>query len=215
MKQLSMLCAAALVLFTGATASAQISATLWSVPFATANDVPTAGNVPGPGAVEWATFNATGFNFVENGGNFDINTFINSGGGISNLTYLNGVNPNANGSLDNVLIQFTGTALFTNGQSFTVTHDDGVQMYVDGVNLLSDPSSTSATTTPFTYTGTTGDFSFDFIYANSFCCGSDFVTTLVTSTTVVGTTPEPSSIALLGTGMLTVAGVVRRRMRKS
>lgn len=190
---------------------AQISGTAWSVPAATANDVPTAGNVPGPNATEWATFNANSIMFTgDPAGDYSLGGFLNSFGAASNIAYING--GTASSSLDDVLFEFTGSASFVNGQTFNVYHDDGVQLYVDGVNYLSAPSTTSPITTPYTYTGPTGTFDFDFIYANGPCCQADFQTNLVTSTTVVGAapTPEPSAFLLLGTGAAGLFGMRRK-----
>src|ERR1700685_2921131 len=137
--------------FAATMAHAQISGTAWSVPASTAENVPTAGSVPGPGATAWATFNADELKFTgDPSGDYSLGGFLNSFGAASDITYLNGGAPGS--SLTNVLFQFTGEASFVNGQTFNVYHDDGVQLYVDGVNYLSAPSATSPITTPYTYT---------------------------------------------------------------
>ena len=133
---------------------------------------------------------------------------MNSFGAASGISYMNGYSATSN--LTNTLFEFTGTAYFVNGQTFNVYHDDGVNLYVDGVNVLSQPNTTSPITTPYTYTGATGNHSFDFIYANGPPSQADFQTNLVTATTVAAT-PEPSSFALLGTGVLGALGALRRR----
>lgn len=190
---------------------AQISGTAWGVPASTADNVPTAGNVPGPNATEWATFNASSIMFTgDPSGDYSLGGFLNSFGAASNIAYMNGGAPSS--TLTNVLFEFTGAASFVSGETFNVYHDDGVQLYVDGVNYLSSPSATSPITTPYTYTGPTGTFDFDFIYANGPCCMADFQTNLVTSTTVVGgaPTPEPSALLLLGTAVAGVLGMRRK-----
>ncbi|WP_419804198.1 PEP-CTERM sorting domain-containing protein [Terriglobus sp.] len=184
-----------------------IQAIAYNVPGSTAYNVPTLGNTPGQGATVEATFTASAINFSGDS-NYSLGGFLNSFGAASNITYMNGYS--ATSSLTNTLFEFTGTAYFVNGQTFNVYHDDGVNLYVDGVNVLSQPNTTSPITTPYTYNGATGNHSFDFIYANGPPTQADFQTNLVTATTVAAT-PEPSSFALLGTGVLGALGILRRR----
>ena len=72
-------------------------------------------------------------------------------------------------AMDPTLWQFTGTAHFTAGEKFSFKHDDGVTMIVNGVTQVSQAGPTSPTTTTATYSGATGNFSFDIVYAE--CCG--------------------------------------------
>lgn len=200
----------ALVALAGSQAKAEpISAIMWSVPASTADNVPTLGNTPGTGATEWGTFSASSIHFSGDS-NYSLGGFLNSFGAASNIVYMNGAS--AASSLTDVLFEFTGTAFFTNGQIFNVEHDDGVNLYVNGVSVLSDPNTTSPITTPFTYTGPTGDFSFDFIYANGPPTQADFTTNLVTSQTLQPV-PEPSTIALLLTGSTALWSIRRRTAR--
>jgi hypothetical protein len=189
-----------------------ITGTAWSVPSATADNVPTTGNVPGPSAIEWATFMASSIDFSADD-SYSLGGFLNYAGAASNITYMNGAT--ASSDLTDVLFEFTGTATFTTGQTFNVYHDDGVQLYVNGVNYLSQPSVTSPITTPYTYTGPSGTFDFDFIYANGPPTQAEFQTNLVTTGTIVGSaTPEPSALLLFGTGILGILGL-RRKFRFS
>jgi hypothetical protein len=124
---------------------------------------------------------------------------------------LNGASASTN--LDNTEWEFTGSAYFTSGQSFSVVHDDGTNMYINGVAVLLAGGSTPPVTSTFTYTGPSGTFNFDFIYTE--CCGgtADYKTTLVPSAPATGT-PEPSSTLLLMAG-LSFCGVKVARRRKS
>jgi len=90
-----------------------------------------------------------------------------------------------------------------------VTHDDGLEFAVNGTDVISASGPTPPTMTTGTYTGATGNFSFEAVYGE--CCGAPavFETTLVPATV-----PEPSGIVLLGTAMLGVVFLLRRKAAK-
>jgi hypothetical protein len=205
--KISVLALAGLLSLPAAYASS-IQGVMWSVPASTADNVPTLGHVPGAGATELGTFTASEINFSGDS-DYSLGGFLNSFGAASNIVFMNGAT--ANSSLTDVLFEFTGSASFTNGQTFNVLHDDGVNLYVNGNLALGQPSATSPITTPFTYMGASGVFDFDFIYANGPPTHADFQTTLVTSGTITSTTPEPSSLLLWGVGLLALAVVTIRR----
>ncbi len=123
-----------------------INGTAWSVPAATADNTPVLGSTPGSGATELATFTANGINFSGDApGAYNIGGFLNSGGTASNITFMKGATATTN--LDNTEWVFTGSAFFTHDQTFTVEHDDGVNMYVNGSAVLLDGGPTAPVTT--------------------------------------------------------------------
>jgi hypothetical protein len=180
----------------------------WSVPSATANNVPTIGNAPGSGATLWGTLDASSIAFSSTGG-YSPGGFLNSLGAASNIIYQNGAT--AATSLTNILFEFKGTASFTNGQSFNVLHDDGVNLYVNNQLVLGAPNITGPITTPYTYTGPTGNF--DFIYANGPASQAEFRTNL-SQTLVDSGVLEPSALLLLAVGLAGILAV-RHPVKKS
>jgi len=112
--------------------------------------------------------------------------------------------------MDPHLLKFTGNVSVTNGQTFTVTHDDGMTLIIGATNLGFSPAPTSPVTTTATYTGPTGNFAFTLVYGE--CCGGPAVLQedLPCYTPPV---PEPPTLLLLGLG-LGVAGLGLRRRRK-
>jgi hypothetical protein len=143
-------------------------------------------------------------------GGYSLGAFLASSPGEITLT---GTAADLAQNLDSVaggtMIELTGTVSVVNGQTFTVSHDDGLQLMIDGLLVVNVPGPTAPAVTTVTYTGPTGTFAFDLVYGE--CCGAPAV--LATSLPLIGTTvPEPATLALLSAALIGF-GVARRRWR--
>jgi len=126
------------------------------------------------------------------------------------VTYLSGANQS---NINNDLFQFTGTTTLATG-TYTTSHDDGLILYLNGSAVINDPGLTAAVDTPFTVcasgcNATPGTYSFVLDYAELNGAPAQLTATLP----LTSPTPEPSSFILLGSGLLGVAGMLRRRMK--
>lgn len=194
---------------------------VYSVPNSTALDLnsinsnpslpPPASTYPGPGSNEIATFLANGINFT-GATDSTIAQFLNSGGTASNISYMNGVTTST--TVAATLFEFWGYTSFKNGTVYSLGHDDGAELYVNGLNVLNAPTAIGGTGN-YTYNGPTGTYLFEFVFANSSaCCNADFTTDLISSGPATGmyVSPEPSTLWLPVAGLSLLAlGWIRRR----
>ena len=106
-------------------------------------------------------------NAASNG--YTLGGFLASGGATILSVSTRNVPDPLDASLDNTVLEFTGTVTVTTGEPFQAGHDDGLQLMI-GSNLVIDaPGPTSFTATPATYNGPSGTFPFDLVYGE--CCG--------------------------------------------
>jgi hypothetical protein len=91
------------------------------------------------------------------------------------------------------------------GTVLSITHDDGISLYQGSTEVGSSVSGATTVTTDVIDVTATGDTILRYARENG--------TPSILEVSNVTATPEPSSIALLGTSLLGFAGVVRRRFR--
>jgi hypothetical protein len=212
---------AAVTLLCPCAVQADYMAVGWIVSNAVASDATLANALAQAGNPNRVDFTVSSLNFdsrVGAGAN-TIGGFINSLGAQTGVATYGGIATAAtllNSASGGMLFEFTGTASFTTGQSFTLAHDDGVQFYVGCTDaactpanlVFNDPDPTPPVTNTFTYTGPSGNLPFTFTYGE--CCGDPAV--FRTNLVPVSEIPEPGSIVLLSTVLAGVAFGLRRKI---
>lgn len=199
-------CAAAFLAFAPAAHADSIAnGSVWEG----ATSYPNTLSTTAPSGTPTATFTvdaASGnvFSFDGTGGSsYTLAGFLTSGG--DSLSFLTGAS-HAGDSINNAVFEFTGYVDLAPG-TYTITHDDGMYLWVNGVLEINSGAPTAADASHFTITTDTGFVPFELLYAE--VNGAPAV--LSGNLGNVAPTPEPSSFILLGSGLLAAAGVVRRR----
>jgi hypothetical protein len=147
------------------------------------------------------------FNLNSNGStDYTLYSFLHSGNDAVAISYMNGAG--AGDSINDDTFQFTGTTYLVSGTTYTLTKDDAAFLSLNGgPNVLGASSLIDTAASDVTFSvGTTGYYSFDLLYQE--VNGPPAVLSGNIGTTTV--TPEPGSIFLLGSGLLALAGLVRR-----
>jgi hypothetical protein len=184
------------------------------------NGVTDIASLPVPTATAIGTYTYTGsLNFVNNS---NPNTFAAFFGAtnLADLTYVSGDSIATLGGLDMSTVGETGSAINTyiditgtlsGSNLLTLSSDDGSCLYFGstaqtGLCNSNPQDDTPSTGSPNAGTGT----AFSLVYVESNGAPADLV---LTGATPFSAIPEPSSLMLLGTGLLGAGGMLMRRRR--
>jgi hypothetical protein len=199
MRKLLVGTALALLAFSSAASANTVLGSLWENEPVNA----TPGNVPGTTPDVTFTVNSP-FTFTS-GGAYTIGEFLASAGATPLTGFLK-----LGDTLNNTIFNFTGQVTVTTGQTFTVTHDDGLTLIINGITVIDEPGPTSPVTDTHTYTGASGTFSFQLVYSEVQGPPAELQISLPLQSAV----PEPSTWAMMIIGFAGLGYMGFRHSRK-
>lgn len=199
---LATIAASALVLVTE-TRAATITGDLWDTGITDA----TPGAPPVPAGAPDVTFSVPNgtldFDSRNAGDGYTIGGWLATGG----ATLLTG---DGTHTLDDTYVHLSGfVTLASDNQSFTVAHDDGLTLIINGQTVIDASGPTAPAITTGTYTGAAGTYAFDLYYAE--VDGPPGVLNVNLPFAATPTTPDGgTTVGLLGLGLAGLAALGRR-----
>jgi hypothetical protein len=158
---------------------------------------------------------------LNNGGPGGSSDVTETGTAIVTLPFANNkfYAPNGTGSKDSTEYQaaiLSGTLYAPTSEqiSFSVSSDDMAFVYLDGVIVCDDGGVHAATAVPCTTsTVSAGNNSLELFYVDLDPVDAVLDFSVTTQGVTITATPEPGTMTLLGSGLLVLAGFVRRKIR--
>jgi hypothetical protein len=197
-----------LVLTAGSAGAGPILGNLWAVSEAVANAA-TPANVPlTPADVTFYVNAPLNFDSRVLGSGYTVNDWLTGGGAFTIVGSAAALGRSLDVSGTGTLVEFSGMVTVTNGMTFTVAHDDGLTLVINGITVVNNPGPTAPITTTGTYTGASGTFPFQLVYGE--CCGAPAVLKVDLPLQPV---PDAGTTLMLLGGALIGVGALRRKFR--
>ena len=156
---------------------------------------------------------------LNNGGAGGTSDVVQTGTGVVSVPYVNdgffppnGTGPNDENGFQAAILSGTLIAPTAESVSFSISSDDMAFLYLNGQLACDDGGVHAATTVPCTsFVVPAGDNSIELFYVDLDPTQAELDFSITTTDVTTSPVPEPGSFILLGSGLLSLAGLVRRK----